>query len=81
MQRAEIVPTRYRRYEERRMWKEQYPCDEDGEMDYITQAVKVFARAKPEDKLEIVSSFQRQGLVCAMTGFSMLYECEQHLEI
>lgn len=29
---------------------------------------QVFARAKPEDKLEIVHSFQRQGLVCAMTG-------------
>merc|ERR1712151_561573 len=29
---------------------------------------KVFARAKPEDKLEIVKSLQRQGLVSAMTG-------------
>merc|ERR1712151_1118436 len=29
---------------------------------------KVFARAKPEDKLEIVKSLQRQGLMGAMTG-------------
>ncbi len=28
----------------------------------------MFARAKPEDKLEIVRSFQRMGSVCAMTG-------------
>merc|ERR1711862_714773 len=28
----------------------------------------VFARAKPEDKLVIVESLQRQGLVSAMTG-------------
>merc|ERR1711981_1163322 len=37
-------------------------------MDAITATVRVFARAKPEDKLEIVKSMQRQGLVCAMTG-------------
>lgn len=41
---------------------------EDPEMDLLTSRVKVFARAKPEDKLEIVKSLQRQGLVCAMTG-------------
>jgi Ca2+-transporting ATPase len=28
----------------------------------------VFARAKPEDKIEIVKSLQRQGLIAAMTG-------------
>ncbi|CAD7969765.1 unnamed protein product [Amoebophrya sp. A25] len=40
----------------------------DVEFDFLTSKVKVFARAKPEDKLEIVKSLQRQGLVCAMTG-------------
>ncbi|KAJ8604654.1 hypothetical protein CTAYLR_006531 [Chrysophaeum taylorii] len=38
------------------------------EMDELTSRVNVFARAKPEDKLEIVKSLQRQGLVSAMTG-------------
>merc|ERR1719313_2094860 len=40
----------------------------DDDMDALTNGVKVFARAKPEDKLEIVKSFQRMGLVSAMTG-------------
>jgi len=40
----------------------------DDQMDALTHKVKVFARAKPEDKLEIVKSFQRMGLVSAMTG-------------
>merc|ERR1712007_220222 len=40
----------------------------DIDMDEITRKTKVFARAKPEDKLEIVKSLQRQGLVSAMTG-------------
>ncbi|CAE8708278.1 unnamed protein product [Polarella glacialis] len=40
----------------------------DAEMDLLTQNARVFARAKPEDKLEIVQSLQRQGLVSAMTG-------------
>ena len=38
------------------------------DMDALTARVNVFARAKPEDKLEIVKSLQRQGLVSAMTG-------------
>lgn len=41
---------------------------EKVDMDKITAHVKVFARAKPEDKLEIVKSLQRQGQVSAMTG-------------
>jgi len=38
------------------------------DMDILTSSVRVFARAKPEDKLEIVKSLQRQGAVTAMTG-------------
>eukprot|EP00929_Paragymnodinium_shiwhaense_P076340 TRINITY_DN3922_c0_g1_i1.p1 TRINITY_DN3922_c0_g1~~TRINITY_DN3922_c0_g1_i1.p1 ORF type:complete len:1086 (+),score=293.08 TRINITY_DN3922_c0_g1_i1:102-3359(+) len=38
------------------------------EIDKLTMRTKVFARAKPEDKLEIVKSLQRQHLVSAMTG-------------
>merc|ERR1719221_394936 len=41
--------------------------DEPG-LDKITRSVRVFARAKPEDKLEIVKSLQRQNFVTAMTG-------------
>merc|ERR1719262_892267 len=41
---------------------------EEAQIDALTNKTKVFARAKPEDKLEIVKSLQRQGLVCAMTG-------------
>merc|ERR1711967_118097 len=41
---------------------------EDAEIDQMTARVKVFARAKPEDKLEIVKSLQCQNKVCAMTG-------------
>jgi len=40
----------------------------DDEIDQLTRTVKVFARAQPEDKLTIVASLQRQGLVSAMTG-------------
>merc|ERR1712118_438042 len=39
-----------------------------GEIDDLTKQARVFARAQPEDKLQIVHSLQRQGLVCAMTG-------------
>ncbi|CAK9078020.1 Calcium-transporting ATPase 1 (BACCA1) [Durusdinium trenchii] len=45
---------------------DQYLSDE--KIDEMTSRVRVFARAKPADKLEIVKSLQRQGLVCAMTG-------------
>merc|ERR1712051_201669 len=44
----------------------EYLSHED--MDRMTGSVRVFARAKPEDKLEIVKSLQRQGAVTAMTG-------------
>ena len=44
---------------------DQYLCDE--KVDDLTSRVRVFARAKPADKLEIVKSLQRQGLVCAMS--------------
>jgi len=37
-------------------------------MDKLTSSVRVFARARPEDKMDIVKSLQRQGLVTAMTG-------------
>merc|ERR1719221_2264578 len=40
----------------------------DDGLDKITRTVRVFARAKPEDKLEIVKSLQRQNFVTAMTG-------------
>merc|ERR1719262_1500589 len=39
-----------------------------SEIDTLTRRVRVFARAKPEDKLEIVKSLQRQEFVTAMTG-------------
>lgn len=40
----------------------------DKQIDKLTRNTSVFARAKPEDKLEIVKSLQRQGWVSAMTG-------------
>lgn len=39
-----------------------------GALDELTSRVNVYARAKPEDKITIVRSLQRQGHVCAMTG-------------
>lgn len=44
------------------------PYLSNDEIDQITARVKVFARAQPEDKLEIVKSLQRQEFVSAMTG-------------
>eukprot|EP00931_Biecheleriopsis_adriatica_P083563 TRINITY_DN5716_c0_g1_i4.p1 TRINITY_DN5716_c0_g1~~TRINITY_DN5716_c0_g1_i4.p1 ORF type:complete len:1074 (-),score=242.32 TRINITY_DN5716_c0_g1_i4:372-3503(-) len=41
---------------------------EEKQMDKLTASVRVFARAKPEDKMEIVKSIQRMGQVAAMTG-------------
>jgi potassium/sodium efflux P-type ATPase len=41
---------------------------DEADLDVLISAKKVFARAQPEDKLEIVASLQRQGLVVSMTG-------------
>nr|CCA17472.1 calciumtransporting ATPase 1 putative [Albugo laibachii Nc14] len=38
------------------------------ELDTLIVDKVVFARARPEDKLEIVKSLKRQGLIAAMTG-------------
>merc|ERR1711985_213932 len=40
----------------------------ESEIDKLTKQARVFARAQPEDKLQIVHSLQRQGFVSAMTG-------------
>merc|ERR1711871_411365 len=40
----------------------------EADMRALTKTAKVFARAQPEDKLEIVKSLQGQGKVVAMTG-------------
>lgn len=40
----------------------------DPEIDALTARMCVFARAQPEDKLQIVKSLQRQNKVSAMTG-------------
>eukprot|EP00808_Paulinella_micropora_P026570 g25631.t1 len=38
------------------------------QIDQITNSADVYARAKPEDKITIVRSLQRQGNICSMTG-------------
>lgn len=40
----------------------------EAEIDAITDAADVYARAKPQDKITIVKSFQRKGNVVSMTG-------------
>jgi len=40
----------------------------EGELDKICASVNVFSRAQPEDKIAIVHTLQRMGLVCGMTG-------------
>jgi Ca2+-transporting ATPase len=39
-----------------------------AKLDAITAHADVYARAKPVDKITIVESFQRQGLIASMTG-------------
>lgn len=41
---------------------------DDKDIDEITSRVNVFARAQPEDKLQIVKSLRRQGCIVGMTG-------------
>jgi len=40
----------------------------ERQLDAITAQCDVYARAKPEDKITIVKSLQRQGNICSMTG-------------
>jgi magnesium-transporting ATPase (P-type) len=40
----------------------------EPDMDELTSRVNVYARAKPEDKMQIIHSLQRQGHIAAMTG-------------
>jgi len=40
----------------------------DGELDELCGRINVFSRAQPEDKIAIVHSLQRQGMVVGMTG-------------
>ena len=42
--------------------------EEWKKVDAITSVADVYARAKPEDKITIVRSLQRQGNICSMTG-------------
>lgn len=41
---------------------------DDEHLDQIIENVRVFSRVTPEDKLRIISSFQRKGQIVAMTG-------------
>jgi len=41
---------------------------DEAELDKICGSVNVFSRAQPEDKIAIVHTLQRCGLVCGMTG-------------
>ena len=40
----------------------------EAELDKLTVQCDVYARAKPEDKITIVKSLQRQNNICSMTG-------------
>jgi len=40
----------------------------EAKIDALTAVCDVYARAKPEDKITIVKSLQRQGNICSMTG-------------
>eukprot|EP00971_Amphidinium_carterae_P020927 412974-Amphidinium_carterae.1 len=40
----------------------------ESELDKICGTINVFSRAQPEDKIAIVHTLQRGGLVCGMTG-------------
>jgi len=40
----------------------------ESELDKICGSVNVFSRAQPEDKIAIVHTLQRCGMVCGMTG-------------
>eukprot|EP00808_Paulinella_micropora_P013429 g73545.t1 len=48
------------------VWKELVEIQD--QLDSITAYVDVYARARPEDKITIVRSLQRQGNICSMTG-------------
>jgi len=47
---------------------EQKKKEAEAALDKLTVICDVYARAKPEDKITIVKSLQRQGNICSMTG-------------